>query len=64
MTRVELIYDTDCPNVQHARRASLEGFNLVGLQPSWTSGIERRPRARPTRAGTVHRRSSWMGGIW
>jgi len=36
MTRVELIYDRDCPNVQRARRALLEGFNLAGLQPSWT----------------------------
>jgi hypothetical protein len=36
MTRVELIYDTDCPNVQRARKALLGGFNLAGLRPSWT----------------------------
>lgn len=35
MTRVELIYDTGCPNVQRARKALLEGFSLAGLQPSW-----------------------------
>lgn len=35
MTRAELIYDTDCPNVQRARSALLEGFNVAGLQPSW-----------------------------
>jgi len=36
MTRAELIYDTDCPNVRRARRALLEGFSLAGLQPTWT----------------------------
>jgi len=36
MTRVELIYDTDCPNVRPARKALLEGFSQVGLDPSWT----------------------------
>ena len=35
MTHVELIYDTDCPNVQRARMVLLEGFSLAGLQPSW-----------------------------
>jgi hypothetical protein len=43
MTRVELIYDTDCPNVQRARRALLEGFNLAGLQPSWTEWDRKSP---------------------
>lgn len=36
MMRVELVYDTNCPNVRGARSALLEGFRLVGLQPSWT----------------------------
>ena len=36
MLRVELIYDTDCPNIPHARKALLRGFSEVGLQPSWT----------------------------
>jgi len=36
MPRVELIYDTDCPNVQRARQALIEGFTAAGLQPSWT----------------------------
>lgn len=35
MPRVELIYDTDCPNVERARKALLEGFGRAGLQPSW-----------------------------
>lgn len=36
MAHVELIYDMDCPNVQCARKALLEGFSKVSLQPSWT----------------------------
>ena len=35
MPRVELIYDLDCPNIQHARKALLRGFSEAGLQPSW-----------------------------
>lgn len=35
MPRLELIYDTDCPNVERARKALLEGFSRAGLQPSW-----------------------------
>jgi|GEM_PF-5404340 len=34
MTRVELIYDTDCPNIGRARKALLEGFRSAGLRPS------------------------------
>ena len=45
MPRVELIYDTDCPNVQHARRALLSGFSEAGLQPSWTEWDRRSPGA-------------------
>lgn len=36
MPRVELIYDTGCPNVPGARKALLQGFQGVGLQPSWS----------------------------
>jgi len=36
MLRVELIYDTDCPNVRQARKALHEGFTEAGIQPSWT----------------------------
>ena len=36
MPRVELIYDKDCPNIQGARAALLQGFVEAGLQPSWT----------------------------
>jgi mercuric ion transport protein len=36
MPQVQLIYDTDCPNIQRARKAMLEGFSQAGLQPSWT----------------------------
>lgn len=43
MPQVELIYDRDCPNVQHARRALLEGFTEAGLDPSWTEWDRRLP---------------------
>jgi hypothetical protein len=43
MTRVELIYDTDCPNVQSARRVLLEGFGLAGVRPSWTEWDRQSP---------------------
>src|SRR5216683_1633211 len=36
MLRVELIYDSDCPNVQEARKALLSGFAKARVQPSWT----------------------------
>lgn len=36
MAHVELIYDTDCPNISHAREALLKAFIEVGLLPSWT----------------------------
>lgn len=45
MTRVELVYDTVCPNVQGARKALLEGFSLVGLQPSWTEWDPKSPES-------------------
>ena len=45
MPRVELIYDTDCPNVRHARKALLEGFSEVGLQPSWTEWDRKSPES-------------------
>lgn len=35
MARVELIYDSDCPNLPAARRALTEAFNTAGLTPRW-----------------------------
>jgi hypothetical protein len=43
MTRVELIYDTDCPNIERARRALLKGFGLAGRQPSWIEWDRKSP---------------------
>jgi mercuric ion transport protein len=43
MLRVELIYDADCPNVSHVRRALLEAFSAAGLQPAWTEHDRRSP---------------------
>ena len=40
---VELIYDSDCPNVQEARAALLRAFAEAGLQPSWTEWDRRSP---------------------
>lgn len=45
MPRVELIYDMDCPNIQHARKALLEGFSEAGLQPSWTEWDRKSPES-------------------
>lgn len=45
MPHVELIYDTDCPNVPRARRAMLEGFGSVGLRPSWTEWDRKSPES-------------------
>lgn len=45
MKRVVLIYDTDCPNVQRARKALLEGFGLAGLRPSWTEWDRKSPES-------------------
>lgn len=35
MLRVELIYDSECPNVGAARQALIEAFAHAGLSPSW-----------------------------
>lgn len=35
MPRVELIYDTDCPNIRPARKALLRAFAGTGIPPSW-----------------------------
>lgn len=35
MLTVELIYDTDCPNVEEARRQLLRAFAEAGLGPQW-----------------------------
>ncbi len=43
MTRVELVYDKVCPNVDAARKVLLEAFRLVGLQPSWTEWEQKSP---------------------
>jgi len=43
MPRVELIYDMNCPNVRHARKALLKGFSEAGLQPSWTEWDRKSP---------------------
>ncbi|MGQ0658414.1 MAG: hypothetical protein ACT4NU_10030 [Chromatiales bacterium] len=43
MLQVELIYDTDCPNVQRTRKAILEGFIEAGLQPSWKEWDRKSP---------------------
>jgi hypothetical protein len=43
MARVELVYDTDCPNIQRARRSLLQGFSLAGLQPAWTEWDRKSP---------------------
>lgn len=43
--RVELIYDTDCPNVRRAKEALLEGFSTAGLEASWTEWDRNSPES-------------------
>lgn len=49
MSHVELIYDTDCPNVRCAREALLKGFSEAGLQATWTEWDRKSPES-PTYA--------------
>lgn len=45
MPQVELIYDSDCPNIRDARKALLEGFARAGLEPSWTEWDRKSPES-------------------
>lgn len=36
MKQVELIYDSDCPNVKETRTQLLKAFHDVGMPPRWT----------------------------
>lgn len=45
MPQVELIFDSDCPNIQGARNALLEGFAQAGLEPSWTEWDRKSPES-------------------
>jgi mercuric ion transport protein len=47
MLRVELIYDSDCPNVQDARKALLSGFAKARVQPWWTEWDRGSPESPP-----------------
>ena len=42
-TRVELVYDLDCPNVTAARAALLQAFAQAGLPASWTEWNRKSP---------------------
>lgn len=45
MPRVELISDMECPIIQYALEALLEGFSEVWLRPSWTEWDRNSPRS-------------------
>lgn len=49
MPRVELIYDRDCPNIEQARKALIEGFQQAQCQPAWTEWDRKSP-ASPAHA--------------
>lgn len=53
MTAIELIYDTDCPNVKEARAQLLLAFNNLGLTPNSRNGIAALLRAQITYVLTV-----------
>ena len=46
MTRVELIYDADCPNVTAARRQLIRALAARGIVPRWQEW-ERRATSSP-----------------
>ena len=43
MLRVEFIYDSDCPNIRHARKALLSAYSEAGRQPSWQEWDRKSP---------------------
>lgn len=45
--RVELIYDTDCPNVEQARELLLRAFSEVNLRPVWREFSRKSPDSPP-----------------
>jgi hypothetical protein len=46
-SRVELVYDRDCPNISAARAILLRAFASIGSQPSWTEWDRRAPETPP-----------------
>lgn len=42
---IELIYDSDCPNVEAAREALRLGLSAVGLPAKWTEWVRGSPDA-------------------
>lgn len=46
-SRVELVYDRDCPNASAARATLLRAFAAVGAPPSWTEWDRRAPESPP-----------------
>jgi mercuric ion transport protein len=47
MLSVELIYDSDCPNVKDARAELLRAFAEVGLSPHWQEWNRSAPESPP-----------------
>jgi hypothetical protein len=47
MTRVELIYDLDCPNVRQTRKALLQAFAEAEIPASWTEWDRKSPESPP-----------------
>ncbi len=43
MPKVELIFDSDCPNVEPARQQLREAFSVLGLTPQWTEWLRMDP---------------------
>lgn len=51
MLTVELIYDTDCPNVNDARKQLMRAFADAGISPQWLEWDRRAPES-PARVHT------------
>lgn len=60
--RVELIYDSDCPNAQPAREVLRAAFERLGLEPSWTEW-ERSSPDTPRRMRAYGSPTILVGGL-
>lgn len=43
--RVELVYDSDCPNIGQTRAALLQAFAQAGISASWVEWDQKAPES-------------------
>jgi hypothetical protein len=62
MSRVELIYDADCPNVGATRAALLKAFHALSIEPRWVEWDRSDPES-PAEIRACASPTIWVGGI-